>query len=94
MVKQRTLKNIIRATGVGVHTGEKVYLTLRPAPVDTGIIFVRADLDPAVEIPAKCPPHVHDACPNGLLHLRFQLRRRAIILASVNRRSNWSAGPR
>lgn len=53
MVKQRTLKNIIRATGVGVHTGEKVYLTLRPAPVDTGIIFVRADLDPAVEIPAK-----------------------------------------
>lgn len=53
MVKQRTLKNIIRATGVGVHTGQKVYLTLRPAPVNTGIIFVRADLDPAVEIPAR-----------------------------------------
>lgn len=53
MIKQRTLKNIIRATGIGVHTGQKVYLTLRPAPVDTGIIFVRADLDPAVEIPAR-----------------------------------------
>lgn len=53
MIKQRTLKNIIRATGIGVHTGEKVYLTLRPAPADTGIIFVRADLDPAVEIPAR-----------------------------------------
>lgn len=53
MVKQRTLKNIIRATGVGVHTGEKVYLTLRPAPVNTGIVFVRADLDPVVEIPAR-----------------------------------------
>ncbi|PHQ81542.1 MAG: UDP-3-O-[3-hydroxymyristoyl] N-acetylglucosamine deacetylase [Coxiella sp. (in: Bacteria)] len=53
MVRQRTLKNIIRATGVGVHTGQKVYLTLRPAPVNTGIIFVRADLDPAVEIPAR-----------------------------------------
>ncbi len=53
MIKQRTLKNIIRATGIGVHTGEKVYLTLRPAPIDTGIIFVRADLDPAVEIPAR-----------------------------------------
>ncbi len=34
MIKQRTLKNVIRATGVGLHTGEKVYLTLRPAPVD------------------------------------------------------------
>lgn len=52
MIRQRTLKNIIRATGVGVHTGDKVYLTLRPAPVNTGIVFVRVDLDPAVEIPA------------------------------------------
>lgn len=46
MIKQRTLKNIIRATGVGLHSGEKVYLTLKPAPVDTGIVFCRADLDP------------------------------------------------
>ena len=38
MLRQRTLKNIIRATGVGLHTGEKVYLTLRPAPVNTGIV--------------------------------------------------------
>src|SRR3990167_4421247 len=53
MINQRTLKNIIRATGVGVHTGQKVYLTLRPAPVNTGIVFVRADLDPVVEIPAR-----------------------------------------
>ncbi|HEX7914364.1 UDP-3-O-acyl-N-acetylglucosamine deacetylase, partial [Rudaea sp.] len=37
MIKQRTLKNVIRATGVGLHTGEKVYMTLRPAAVDTGI---------------------------------------------------------
>jgi len=53
MLKQRTLKNIIRATGVGLHSGEKVYLTLKPAPVDTGIVFRRVDLDPVVEIPAK-----------------------------------------
>ncbi len=53
MVKQRTLKNVIRATGVGLHTGEKVYLTLRPAPVDTGITFRRVDLDPPVDIAAK-----------------------------------------
>lgn len=52
MIKQRTLKNIIRATGVGLHTGEKVFLTLRPAPVDTGIVFRRIDLKPAVEIAA------------------------------------------
>lgn len=53
MVRQRTLKNTIRATGVGLHSGEKVYLTLNPAPVDTGIIFRRVDLDPVVEIPAR-----------------------------------------
>lgn len=50
MIRQRTLKNVIRATGVGLHTGEKVYLTLRPAPVDAGIIFRRVDLNPPVEI--------------------------------------------
>lgn len=52
MIRQRTLKNIIRATGVGLHSGEKVYLTLKPAPVDSGIVFRRVDLDPVVEIPA------------------------------------------
>lgn len=53
MIRQRTLKNVIRATGVGLHSGKKVYLTLRPAPVDTGIVFVRTDLDPEVQIPAQ-----------------------------------------
>ena len=53
MIKQRTLKNVIRATGVGLHTGEKVYLTLRPALPDTGIVFRRVDLDTPVDIPAK-----------------------------------------
>lgn len=53
MIKQRTLKNVIRATGVGLHTGDKVYLTLRPAAVDTGIVFRRVDLDQPVDIPAK-----------------------------------------
>lgn len=53
MAQQRTLKNVIRATGVGLHSGEKVYMTLRPAPVDTGIVFRRIDLDPVVEVPAS-----------------------------------------
>jgi hypothetical protein len=44
MIRQRTLKNVIRATGVGLHTCEKVYMTLRPAAVDTGIVFRRVDL--------------------------------------------------
>jgi UDP-3-O-[3-hydroxymyristoyl] N-acetylglucosamine deacetylase len=59
VIKQRTLKNVIRATGVGLHTGKKVYLTLRPAPVDSGIIFRRVDLDPPVEIKAS-PDNVGD----------------------------------
>lgn len=59
MIRQRTLKTAIRATGVGLHTGKKVYLTLRPAPVDTGLVFRRVDLDPVVEIHA-CPQNVGD----------------------------------
>ena len=53
MLQQRTLKNVIRATGVGLHSGEKVYLTLRPAAADTGIVFRRVDLEPVVEISAQ-----------------------------------------
>jgi len=52
MVKQRTLKNAINASGIGVHTGEKVSLTLHPAEIDTGIIFRRSDLGQQVCIPA------------------------------------------
>lgn len=59
MIKQRTLKNAIRATGIGVHTGKKVFLTLKPAPINTGIVFRRIDLNPVVEIPAL-PAYVGD----------------------------------
>ncbi len=59
MIRQRTLKNSIRATGVGLHTGKKVYLTLRPAAVNTGIVFRRVDLDEPVEIKAS-PENVGD----------------------------------
>ena len=59
MIRQRTLKNIIRAIGVGLHTGEKIYLTLRPADVDTGIVFQRVDLDKVIDIPAT-PENVSD----------------------------------
>ena len=59
MIKQRTIKNTIRATGVGLHTGEKVYLVLHPADPDTGIVFRRTDLDPMVAIVAS-PENVGD----------------------------------
>lgn len=53
VIKQCSLKHEIRAMGVGLHTGEKVHLTLKPAPINTGIIFKRVDLDPVVELPAR-----------------------------------------
>ena len=52
MIKQRTLKRIVQATGVGLHTGKKVTLTMRPAPANTGVIYRRTDLDPPVDFPA------------------------------------------
>jgi UDP-3-O-[3-hydroxymyristoyl] N-acetylglucosamine deacetylase len=53
MLKQRTIKELVRATGVGLHSGRKVELTLRPAAPDTGIVFRRVDLDPIVSIPSS-----------------------------------------
>jgi UDP-3-O-[3-hydroxymyristoyl] N-acetylglucosamine deacetylase len=52
-LKQRTLKESVRATGIGLHGGEKVYMTLRPAPANTGIVFRRLDLPEPVDIPAS-----------------------------------------
>jgi UDP-3-O-[3-hydroxymyristoyl] N-acetylglucosamine deacetylase len=52
MLKQRTLKNAIRATGVGLHTGRKVLMALRPGPVNSGIVFRRTDLDEPADVRA------------------------------------------
>nr|VFJ60063.1 MAG: UDP-3-O-[3-hydroxymyristoyl] N-acetylglucosamine deacetylase [Candidatus Kentron sp. FM]VFJ66926.1 MAG: UDP-3-O-[3-hydroxymyristoyl] N-acetylglucosamine deacetylase [Candidatus Kentron sp. FM]VFK13035.1 MAG: UDP-3-O-[3-hydroxymyristoyl] N-acetylglucosamine deacetylase [Candidatus Kentron sp. FM] len=59
MINQRTLKNVIRATGVGLHSGEKIYLTLRPAPANSGIVFRRVDLEQPVSLLAR-PENVGD----------------------------------
>lgn len=59
MIKQRTLRNVIRATGVGIHSGQKVYMTLRPAPIDAGVIFRRVDLAEPVCLKA-CAENVGD----------------------------------
>ena len=53
MIRQRTLKTIVRATGVGLHTGHKVTMALRPAPAETGIVFCRTDLPGNPAVPAQ-----------------------------------------
>ena len=53
MLKQRTIKKIVNTIGVGLHSGTKVELTLRPAEVDAGIVFRRVDFEPPVEFPAS-----------------------------------------
>ncbi|MHB1585717.1 MAG: UDP-3-O-acyl-N-acetylglucosamine deacetylase [Acidiferrobacteraceae bacterium] len=85
MIKQRTLKNVIRATGVGLHTGEKVYLTLRPAAVDTGIIFRRTDLPKPVEVRA-CPENVTDT------RLSTTLENHGVKIATVEHLMSAFAG--
>jgi len=53
MLKQRTVKQLVKTTGVGLHSGTKVELTLRPAAPDTGIVFRRTDMDPPCDVPAR-----------------------------------------
>lgn len=85
MIKQRTLKNVIRATGVGLHTGDKVYLTLRPAAADTGIVFRRVDFDTPIEIKAR-PENV------GETQLSTTLVRDAVKISTVEHLLSALAG--
>jgi UDP-3-O-[3-hydroxymyristoyl] N-acetylglucosamine deacetylase len=83
--KQRTLKNIISATGIGLHTGKKVYMTLRPAAPNTGIVFRRVDLAQPVEIPAR-PEFVGDT------QLSTTLVKRDVRIATVEHLMSAFAG--
>jgi len=85
MLKQRTLKNIIKATGVGVHTGDKVYLTLRPAQPNTGIIFCRTDLDEPVCIEAL-------AKNVGSTALSSSLRKENVCISTIEHLMSAFAG--
>lgn len=84
MIKQRTLKRIVQATGVGLHTGKKVILTLRPAPANTGVIYRRTDLNPPVDFIADarlvrettlctCLVNEHNVCISTVEHLNAAL---------------------
>ena len=69
MLKQRTIKQLVKTVGVGLHSGTKVTLTLRPAAPDTGIVFRRVDLDPVVDLPASATSvgdtHMASTLANG-----------------------------
>lgn len=97
MIKQRTLKRIVQATGVGLHTGKKVTLTLRPAPANTGVIYRRTDLNPPVDFPADaksvrdtmlctCLVNEHDVRISTVEHLNAALAGLGIdnIVVEVN----------
>ncbi|QUG77983.1 UDP-3-O-acyl-N-acetylglucosamine deacetylase [Erwinia sp. E602] len=97
MIKQRTLKRIVQTTGVGLHTGKKVTLTLRPAPANTGVIYRRTDLNPPVDFPADaksvrdtmlctCLVNEHDVRISTVEHLNAALAALGIdnIVVEVN----------
>ena len=69
MLQQRTLKTITTAVGVGLHSGQKVELTLRPAPPDTGIVFRRTDLPQPVTIPASATAVTDTRLASTISHL-------------------------
>jgi UDP-3-O-[3-hydroxymyristoyl] N-acetylglucosamine deacetylase len=85
LIQQRTLKNMVRATGVGLHTGTKVYMTLRPAAANTGIVFRRTDLTPPVEIKGE-PYAVGDT------RLSSSLEKRGAKIATVEHLMSALAG--
>src|SRR2546421_12357915 len=85
MLKQRTLKSLIRATGVGIHTGSKVEITMRPAAVDTGVVFRRIDLPQPVDIPA-------DALNVGDTRLSSTLERDGARVSTVEHLMSAFAG--
>jgi len=85
MLKQRTLRTTIKATGVGLHTGARVELALRPAAPDTGVVFHRVDLEPPVTIPA-------DAAYVGDTRLSSTLKRDGASISTVEHLMSALAG--
>ena len=85
MLKQRTLKNTIKTTGVGLHTGARVEIVLRPAAAETGIVFHRVDLDQPVSLPA-------DAANVGDTRLSSTLKRDGASILTVEHLMSALAG--
>jgi UDP-3-O-[3-hydroxymyristoyl] N-acetylglucosamine deacetylase len=85
MLKQRTIKQTVTSVGVGLHSGTKVALTLRPAPIDNGIVFRRVDLDPPVELPAS-------AISVGDTRMASTLERQGVKVSTVEHLMSACAG--
>ena len=85
MIRQRTLKNVMRASGVGLHTGEKIHLTLRPAKPDSGIVFKRSDIKHSPAIKA-CIDNVGDT------QLSTSLEKNAVRVSTVEHLLSAIAG--
>lgn len=85
MLKQRTLKDVVRAVGIGLHSGTKVTLVLRPAAPDTGLVFRRVDLDPPVDI-AATPEAVIDT------RMATTLGAQGAVIATVEHLASALAG--
>ncbi|HET7096894.1 MAG TPA: UDP-3-O-acyl-N-acetylglucosamine deacetylase [Casimicrobiaceae bacterium] len=85
MLKQRTLKTLIKTTGVGLHTGARVEVVLRPAPSNTGIVFHRVDLEQPVSIPA-------DALHVGETRLSSTLKHDGAAISTVEHLMSALAG--
>ena len=85
MLRQRTIKSITRTTGVGLHSGRRVELTLRPAAPNTGIVFHRVDLEQPVDIPA-------DALEIGDTRLASVLQRGKVRVSTVEHLMSACAG--
>jgi UDP-3-O-[3-hydroxymyristoyl] N-acetylglucosamine deacetylase len=85
MLKQRTLKTLVRTVGIGLHSGNKVELVLRPAAVDTGIVYRRTDVEPPVDIPAEA---------NSVVDVRMAttLGKDGVIVGTVEHLSSALAG--
>ncbi len=85
MIRQRTIRETVSTTGVGLHCGTRVVLTLHPAPVDTGIVFRRVDIEPPVELPAN-------AMGVGDTHMASVLEKDGVRVSTVEHLMSACAG--
>ena len=90
MMRQRTIKTLVSTTGVGMHSGQRVELTLRPAAANTGIVFRRTDLDPPVDIPALAESILDRLGFETGKHLKLALASTTCTSTSPRPRSRFS----
>ncbi|MDO5101828.1 MAG: UDP-3-O-acyl-N-acetylglucosamine deacetylase [Lautropia sp.] len=91
MLRQRTLREPVQATGIGLHSGQRVVLTIKPGPADSGIVFRRVDLDPQIPIPAQAD-HITDTRLNTTLSAAVDGPGREISVQTIEHLMSALAG--